>query len=206
MKSLEEIKKKFEHKEINYRSDFINDYDFDDEHIEYYKSFILDTKDIKNHLYLSDLIDLAGWLGIYDRELYLRYVDYLLTKQHYVVKLAVLDYLMRSDVYYDDIDIEKILFNFIQKNKIEILGIQAMLNLILLNSKNKKTYIDMLIYSLLNTKDWKVLYRVINKLNQEEIDIESKTTIFNYIFYLIKNGSFDTEERKSLLVLSGGNT
>ena len=203
MKSLEEIKKHFEHKDINHRSDFINDYDFDDKYIEYYKSFILNAKDVKNHLYLSDLIDLAGWLGIYDKELYLRYIDYLLNKQHYIIKLAVLDYLMRSDVFYDDINIEEILSDFIKKNKVKILKIQALLNLILLSKDKKNNYTNELLHSLSKMRDWKILYRIINRLNQEEVDNELKILIFDCIKKTIENGDFDIEEKKSLKSLMG---
>ena len=97
MRSLNEIKSLFEHKSYLVRGEFINDYDFDDDHFEYYHKFILNAKGISNHLYLSDLIDLSGYLGIKDKVLQRRWFSYLFQPKHYVVILAVLDYFARFE-------------------------------------------------------------------------------------------------------------
>src|SRR3954470_21418701 len=91
-KSFIEIKQLFQNKSYLVRGEFINEYDFDDDYYEYYRQFILNAKGVRDHLYLSDLIDLSGWLGIYDEPLQARWFSYLFKPNHYVVKLAVLDY------------------------------------------------------------------------------------------------------------------
>lgn len=162
MKSLEEIKADFEHVSYDHRIDFIDSYDFNDDFIEYYRSFIIAASDIKYPLYLSELIDLARWLRIFEPKLYERYFMYLFQKRHYLVKLASLDYLLDARQFYTDAESEKKISQLLKTKLPRLVRNQAYLNLLALNSSNSRHYFEQLRKSLIATTDWRSIVRVLN--------------------------------------------
>lgn len=198
MKSLNEIKALFENKDYGIRSDFINDYDFKDEFREYYLHFILKSKHVKDHLYLSDLIDLSSWMKFYDIKIRKRWFSYLFEKKHFIVKLAVLDYFKYSK--------EELLFgnyeqklNTLLKGKLpSILRNQILLNLICLNSSSGNKYLSMLLESLSKTKDWRSIYRTLINLNEIGRLKKHKKLIINHIKGLLLTKNFGEDVEKLL--------
>jgi|GEM_PF-4823844 len=158
--TLEDIRKNFEHRDYAHRVDFIDAYDFRDEHGAYYKTFIINATDVRDPLYLSELIDLAAWLSIFDIVLYQRYFDYLFDKRHYLVKLAALDYLIDCPAFYKDRKGEGRLVQFVKETRQPVVRNQAYLNLICLRPGS--IYLNQLKASLEKTTDWRSIYRTIN--------------------------------------------
>ena len=181
MKTLEEVKSLFEHKSYAIRSDFINEYDFKDGHFEYYRQFIIKATQVRNHLYLSDLIDLAGWLNIYDKELRDRYYAYLFTKQHSIVKLAVLDYFKYCSKELLPATYEQDLILLSQKRTSEILRNQVQCNLVFINTEKKELYLSQLLNMLTHTSDWRSFYRVLMNVKDCEFDNKDKVIIYDHI-------------------------
>ena len=176
-KSLNEIKHLFENKSYLIRGEFINEYDFNDDYFEYYRKFIIDSKELSDHLYLSDLIDLSGWLGIYDEELQHRWFSYLFDRKHYVVKLAVLNYF----IYCKEIKLgnlyEEKLKNLLSDRLLQIVRAQILFNLFSLNAKESELYVDQLIYLLSHTNDWRIYYRILSNIKEVEIEDNYKKAI-----------------------------
>ncbi|RFS18650.1 hypothetical protein DVR12_27445 [Chitinophaga silvatica] len=166
MKTLEEVKKLFENKSYLIRSEFINDYDFEDDYFEYYHHFLLNVKSIRDKFYLSDLIDLTGWLNIYDLNIRKRYYELLFQKSNYLVKLAVLDYFKYCEKnllpkgYVKDLNL---LYSHRQP---EILRSQILFNLIICKQEIDSLYIECLSNLIEKTKDWKILHRLLSNLNE----------------------------------------
>ncbi|HEY3402435.1 MAG TPA: hypothetical protein VGK59_03550 [Ohtaekwangia sp.] len=165
MKTLEEIKFHFENRSFFERMQFIDDYDFDDPFIEYYKDFIHKAVDVKHHLYLSDLIDLARQLKIFDHDLYKRYFGYLFQKRHGIVKLSCLDYMIACPFFYQDEHAEKRLKKLLNNSLRAIIQNQVYLALIALGTRNTEFYYKKFCESLASTKDWRSLHRVLNKVS-----------------------------------------
>lgn len=189
MKDLNQIKFHFEHPSFAHRVDFIDEYDFQDNYFDYYLAFLKDMRDVKDHLYLSELIDLAAYLDIYDEELYERYVNYLHVKQHYIVKLAVLDYLMDCEIFYNKKDSEQRMLQALDKSHFFIVKNQILTNLVALSNSNEK-YIQLLVDSLDKTKDWRSIYRVISKFINHSKLSKSKILILNKCKNLHKKKNF----------------
>jgi hypothetical protein len=164
MRNIEQIKADFEHTSYDHRIDFIDSYDFNDNFIEYYKSFIASASNIKDPLYLSELIDLARWLNLFEPILYKRYFAYLFQKRHYLVKLASLDYLLDAKQFYADPTSERKICRFLETRVQRILRNQAYLNLLALNTANNNDYLKRLKKSLNETSDWRSVYRVTNTI------------------------------------------
>lgn len=181
MKTLEEVKSLFEHKSYDVRSDFINEYDFKDDYLEYYQQFILIATRVRNHLYLSDLIDLAGWLNIYDKELRDRYYAYLFTKQHSIIKLAVLDYFKYCSKELLPGTYEQDLVSLSKKRTSEIFRNQVQCNLVLINTEKKELYLSQLLDMLTRTSDWRSFYRVLMNVKDCEFDNKDKVVIYGHI-------------------------
>lgn len=181
MKTLEEIKILFENRSYDVRSDFINEYDFEDEYLDYYRQFIINARNIKDHLYLSDLIDLAGTLGFYEKELRDRYYSYLFDKRHYLVKIAVLDYFNYCRLELLPSSYENDLNLLSHKNVISLVKTQLLFNLIRLNSDRKEIYKEHLKKSLNNSNDWRAFYRILMNIKQVKIDNTDKIIIYDHI-------------------------
>jgi hypothetical protein len=186
MKTFEEIKTNFEHRSFLVRSDFINEYDFKDSHSEYYHNFIIKAKNIKDHMYLSDLIDLAGLLNIYDEELRIRYYKYLFSKQHYLVKLAVLDYFKycRRELLPESYESDLILF--VKQKIYSILKAQAWFNLIYFGSTEVDFYLDQLRKLLTQCSDWRVFHRILMNIKYVKVESRIKESICRHIVFLSK--------------------
>ncbi|SHM14762.1 hypothetical protein [Chitinophaga sp. CF418] len=181
MKTLAEVKSLFEHKSYDVRSDFINEYDFKDDHFEYYRQFIMTATTVRDHLYLSDLIDLAGWLNINDKELRDRYYNYLFTRQHYVVKLAALDYFKHCSKELLPATYEQDLASLSHKRTSDILRNQIQCNLVLINTEKKDLYLLQLLEMLTRTNDWRSCYRVLMNLKYCRFDSKDKLVIYDHI-------------------------
>ncbi len=181
MKTLEEVKSLFEHKSYAVRGDFINEYDFKDDHFEYYRQFIFTATNVRNYLYLSDLIDLAGSLNIYDKELRDRYYAYLFTKQHSIVKLAVLDYFKYCSKELLPGTYEQDLVLLSRKRAFEILRNQVQCNLVLINTEKKELYLSQLLEMLTRTSDWRSFYRILMNVKYCNFDKKDKLIIYDHI-------------------------
>jgi len=190
MKTLEEVKSLFEHKSYDVRSDFINEYDFKDDHFEYYRQFIMAATNVRDHLYLSDLMDLAGSLNIYDKELRDRYYSYLFTRQHSIVKLAALDYFKYCSKELLPITYEQDLVSLLRRRASDILKNQTQCNLVLINTKKKEEYLLQLLETLTRTNDWRSIYRVLMNLKYCEFDSKDKLNIYNHIAELARKKDF----------------
>lgn len=181
MKSFKEIKRLFENRDYFVRSEFINEYDFSDRYFGYYRKFILGADNIKGHLYLSDLIDLSGWLGIYDKKLRDRWLSYLFEPKHYIVKLAVLDYFKFCNKKILDSKYERKLKMLLGRKLQSIIRCQALFNLISYNPKTNWKYVEILNVRLAGAKDWKIFHRIINNIKEVEIDSKAKAAICNHL-------------------------
>ncbi len=191
MRSLDEIKASFQHKNYGLRSDFIEEYDFQDNYRDYYHDFILKQDQIKNPIYLSDLIDLAAALEFQDETLIKRYRMYLLNRQHYIVKLAVLDY------FFEIPDIMKVYskyeeeLNKLLKGKLfAVLRNQILINLIKIASdQNRDYYLTLLYNSLKQMHDWRSIYRTLLFCSYDELKKE-KDNVFRLIQKLHEEKDF----------------
>jgi hypothetical protein len=181
MKTLEEVKTLFEHKSFLVRSDFINEYDFNDDYFEYYRNFIIEARDVKDHMYLSDLMDLAGFLDIYDEELRMRYYKCLFSKQHYLVKLAVLDYFKHCKKELLPVSYEADLTLFVKKRAYPILKAQTLFNLICFGSTEVRVYLNQLNELLAKCDDWRAFYRIIMNIRHVKVDDWVKESICEQI-------------------------
>jgi hypothetical protein len=198
LKPLEEIKLLFENKNYAVRSDFINEYDFNDEYLSYYRKFICNAKNIRNHLYLSDLIDLSGWLNIYDKEVRDRWFSYLFEDRHYIIKLAVLDYFKFCPMKLLVPSYEKKLNLLLLRRLSSILRNQILFNLVCLNSEKVSDYIGKFKSSLAATKDWRSIYRTLNNIKEVGIEKSHKSIICNHIVELSSKRDFGESARKLL--------
>jgi hypothetical protein len=192
-KPLDEIKQLFENKSYLIRGEFINDYDFDDDYHEYYRQFILNAKSIRNHLYLSDLIDLSGWLGLYDEALQIRWFSYLFKPNHYVVKLAVLDYFKYCEKKKAGLSYEKKLKALLKERLLQIVRAQVLFNLIRLNTKESMEFVDDLNALLSRTNDWRIYYRIMNNLKEVRINNKYKQAILRELTISVKEGKLNKE-------------
>jgi hypothetical protein len=120
--TFEYIKSQFENKCFFYRSEFIKGYHFKDTYFEYYKNFILNyTIRTRDDLYLSNLIDLATDLSIYDTVLIDRYISMLLCPNSILVKLSCVNYLLEGYYLGKVANLEEILRLSLKATKSEIL-------------------------------------------------------------------------------------
>jgi hypothetical protein len=190
MKSFEEIKYHFENKSYDIRSDFINEYHFKDDYYNYYKEFILNSQKIKNHLYLSDLIDLSSYLGIYDIKLRNRLFSYLLSNSHYIVKLAVLDYFIKCKKNLLVPRYENELNKLLNSERKAIVRNQILINLISLNSEKQNLYFQNLCNSIIRTEDWRSIYRIINSFLEFKDLKKFKADLYVLIYDLNKKKNF----------------
>lgn len=186
MKTLEEVKTLFENRSFLVRSDFINEYDFKDDYFEYYHNVIVRAKDVKDRMYLSDLIDLAGYLNIYDEELRSRYYEYLFAKQHFLVKLAVLDYFKHCKKELLPVSYEGDLNLIVRKRAHLILKAQALFNLICLGSAEAEFYLNQLYALFEKCDDWRVFYRILMNMRYVTIDSRIKASILGKIVLISK--------------------
>ncbi|WP_018342097.1 hypothetical protein [Cytophaga aurantiaca] len=189
---LDEIILKFENRSYDVRMDFIEEYDFKDNYRDYYHNFILQALNIKNHLYLSDLIDLAAWLKFYDKKLYDRYFSYLFESRHYVVKLAALDYLLDSSLERkgNQVVYEKMMLKLISTNNYKVIYNQVLMNLIALHNKNEGKYIEMLLVSIEKTNDWRSIYRIINIVHTMKTFSKNKKKVIGFIKGLAEKNEY----------------
>lgn len=190
MKNLEEIRAMFEHKKYDVRSDFIDEYDFNDKYLEYYRNFIIDNVEVVDNLYLSDLIDLAGWLNIYDIQLRERWFSFLFKKKHYIVKLSVLDYFKFCPKKLLPPLYEFELNNLLKDRTLAIIRNQIYFNLICLNSKKNETYIKGLKKSLDRTNDWRSIYRTLKNIKELKVKKSYKLALCDYIKVLVSKNDF----------------
>ena len=184
MKDLEEIKYYFENKSYLVRGEFINEYDFNDPYKEYYKNFIIHLEDIKDHLYLSDLIDLSSWMEFYEIEIRRKWFEYLEKPSHFIVRLAVLDYFKHCSKKLLFRNYEQVLLTLLNQRLSSVVRNQILVNLIVLRSRNQNMYMDQLFSSLARTNDWRSIYRTINNFNEVDALKELKDKAIAYIVEL----------------------
>jgi len=199
MKKLEEIKMLFENRNYSVRSDFINEYDFNDDYYEYYHQFLLNTEFIKDRFYLSDLIDLTGWLNIYDVKIMKRYYSYLFKQNHYLVKLAVLDYFKYCSEDLLFANYEQDLNGMLQERLSSILRSQVLINLLILNTKDGPQYLKSLISLFEHNNDWKVIHRLLNNLKEVQLRLEYSSSICKELIKKSQTVELGTST-KSLLI------
>ena len=172
MMSFNEIKKFFEHKSYLVRSEFINDYDFEDDYLTYYYNFIVRSTTIKNHLYLSDLIDLSGWLGFYDKNLQRRWMQLLVCPNHFVVRLAVLDYFKHCSIEQLPSNYERRLAELLDVRLQKIVRMQILFNLIYQGKRNRDIYLLKIRKLFKSCTDSRIYMRMLNNLRH--LPVESK--------------------------------
>ena len=169
--TFEYIKSQFEHKDFYYRSIFIEEYHFEDTYLEYYKNFILNyTTKTKKLVYLSDLIDLANYLSIYDITLIERYKQFLLNPHSVIVKLSCINYLLGA---YEEGKINEIVDIFrlaLKSTNSEVLKSDILISILSI-SFNQNEF-DKLIFLLSEAKDWRTPTRMLRTLAGFDINIE----------------------------------
>lgn len=183
--TLEEIKFFFEHKSVQKRIDFMEEYDFDDDYLSYYQEFIVENKEESDIDYLVCLIELAEDLGIYNEVLLEKYIGYLKSKKSIYLKLTILDYFIDFPLEEKQkIGLEEPLKSQLKTQNI-ILKNQVFLNLIALKTMDCQKYKAQFLQSLIQTDDYKSLVRVVNNLLNHAVFFDVFTS--EEIFELIKN-------------------
>jgi hypothetical protein len=158
--TLEQIKKQFEHRDFFYRSQFITEYDFNDAHLAYYQSFLngFNYKS-KRHYYVSDLINLATDLALFEDVLCQKYLDLLNQNCHLVIKLSVIDYVSERHKTLGNTPIEAYLLPHLKPQMSNILRNKILISLLV--ATNKTDYFDFLMSSLLSTKNARSFYKTL---------------------------------------------
>ena len=178
--SIKEIKKQFEHKDYFTRTVFIEQYHFKDAHSDYYRDFIINFNyKIKNFNYVSDMIDLANDLSIYDDVLYFNYLKYFQEKFHVVVKLSILRYAIDRNDEILDVDLEKKLVTILDKRIHIILKNQLLCSLYKLTEK--EYYFNLLIESLNKTNDSRSFFRILSNEKNIPNDLEKRQILLTKI-------------------------
>ena len=168
--TMEEIKKQFENKSFFIRCQFIETYNFQDKYFNYYKEYIINfSYKTKYYNYISDLIDLASDLEIYDDILYEKYLSFLCEKFHPVVKLSVISYCIFRYEKYPDIDIEQKLLKGINKQRSIIVKNQIFFSLLNLIKSKEEYYLDLLLKSLETTTEWRSIYRILYSIKNNTV-------------------------------------
>jgi len=164
---LIEIKKLFTQESFQKRIDFINDSDnYNIEEKDYLTKIIINTKESPNDWYLIALIDLAGKLQVKDKELYERYLNYLIEPNNYYLKLTVLDYIIDAKEIFKNYNIDYTPVRQILNNKYDrrIVKNQALLNLIQLYPLEKDGFMEELKKKLPKTSDYRSHIRIFNNI------------------------------------------
>lgn len=183
--TVEEIKLFFEHKPIQKRIDFIEEYDFNDDYLSYYQEFLIENKEESDIDYLVCLIELAEDLEIYNEFLLEKYIGYLKSKKSIYLKLTILDYFIDFPLEEKQkIGLEEPLKSQLKTQNI-ILKNQIFLNLIALKTIDCSKYKMQFFQSLLQTDDYKSLIRVVNNFLNHAVFFDVFTR--KEIFELIKN-------------------
>ena len=182
--TLEEIKFFFEHKSVQKRIDFMEEYDFDDDYLSYYQEFLIENKEESDIDYLVCLIELAEDLEIYDEILLEKYVGYLKSKKSIYLKLTILDYFINFPLEEKQkIGLEEQLKSQLKTQNI-ILKNQVFLNLIALKTIDCSKYKMQFFQSLLQTDDYKSLIRVVSKFLNHTVFFDVFTS--KEVFELLK--------------------
>lgn len=178
--SFQYIKSQFEHKDFFYRSKFIEEYDFEDAYLEYYKGFLLNyTKRTKNDIYLSDLINLACDLSIYEAVLIDRYTSILLSPNSALVKLSCVNYLLEAYYIGKMNNIEQVLKSALKSTKSEILKSELLVYLISISfSEDDFSNLKAL---LLKVNDWRTPIRLLRTLPNINISTEQKRCLIEIL-------------------------
>jgi len=203
--AFNDIKKEFEHKDYDQRDNFISNYNFKDNYLNYYHHFIINNDKIKNPIYLSTLINLATYLKFYDHTLYTRFFAYLFSTHDMLVKDAVFDYLKKSDKFFKDKGSEERLLNFIHfyaprlRKLRDVLGLMAYQLLIELKVFEKKyeeadMYFHLYCNLIENTKEPITLIRARQEAHRELLLLKYKQRIY----YLVKKVNVKKEFKLEL--------
>ncbi|MBL7815338.1 MAG: hypothetical protein JNL70_10015 [Saprospiraceae bacterium] len=159
--SLQEVKKLFENKDYFIRGNFINEYDFNDDYIDYYKNFILNFNyNKRNFNYVSNIIDLASYFKIFDDNLCLKFKKMLNENYHLVIKLSIIVYLENRCLAINDPSLENLFLQILNKKIDIVLKNQILISLFIV-TKNEK-YFNLLLASLDRTDDWRSVYRTLD--------------------------------------------
>lgn len=169
-----EIKKKFEHKSYFERSRFIEEYHFQDDFQDYYRSFILNNLfKIKTPGYLTDLIWLAADLEFYDEEFYDQIKKLLESSDVYLIQLIALDYIRDRNLLFYDINLLPFLKHHLKVTKFESLKCQILVTILILrkqlalSNKDVLNYWGELMYKIAVAKKWYYIQRTINFFDNE---------------------------------------
>lgn len=158
---LSEIKLLLNNKKYIIRSEFMREYDFEDEYLDYYRKFILENINSTNCMFLTDLIYLASKINFNTPELQNTFKNLLLNDSRFLVKLAVLDYWVELETKYLPKHYEETLLKLLKKRNYKIVTNQIYFNLFILNNSSINIYFENLIECLKNTNDWKSIYRIL---------------------------------------------
>ncbi|MBL7813767.1 MAG: hypothetical protein JNL70_02090 [Saprospiraceae bacterium] len=169
--SLEEVKKYFEHKNYFIRGDFIDEYDFEDDYIDYYKNFIFSFNyNKKSFNYVSDIIDLAAYFELFDEDLYIKYKGMLSGSFHFVIKLSIINYIEHRFSVVSDFSLEAFFLQMLNRKNHVLVKNQILVSLFFLTKKEQ--YFNLLLLSLNKTDDWRSIYRTLNHFVHYPIEKE----------------------------------
>ncbi|MCD7902001.1 MAG: hypothetical protein LUH22_19750 [Bacteroides sp.] len=166
-----DYKKILEGKSISKKIDLIDEYDFEDNPLDYQyivKFIKRESVSSTNEWYIISLIDLAGQLQLKDKYLIKNYLHYLEKGHSYYLKLTVLDYLSNMLVFYKDENIDYSLIAHLLENKSERLVVKIIASLILI-----------LIYPNMRMYYWEKIKQYIKKSE----DYRTHIRLYNYIVY-----------------------
>lgn len=158
---LSEINFFLTNKQYVIRSEFMREYHFNDEYLDYYKKFILENVNSTNRMFLTDLIYLASKINFNTSAIQSIFKNLILNDSRFLVKLAILDYWVELEPKYLPKDYEEILLILLKNKNYKIVRNQVYFNLFLLNNSSMNFYFERLIEGLRNTTDWKSIYRTL---------------------------------------------
>jgi hypothetical protein len=197
-----EIKEKFENKNYLIRHKFIEEYNFKDDFLDYYKQFIKQNiNQIKDKVYLSDLIDFSSYLELFEDDIFDKIVTLLFEKRHLVVKLSAVLYLEDA---FDEGKKEQVLevFDNLLKTRIpRFLRNQILISLLQLDISNKIEIRELLSQSLIKTNNVNSIYRILNLINDFNISNSERKTIIHEIAKLHKKKDFGKGVNALLMAL-----
>lgn len=187
---LFDIQEKLNHKDIKVRIDFIYDYDFQDNYIDYYEEYLLCKSYEENVEYSIAMIELAAFLKIKNKFLLDKYLSLLIGNCSYLIKLGVLDFLIDTYDLYKEYKADIICIkDMLSKRNYRIVKNQIVFNLMLLDYEKREYYFDYLLKSLNNTKDYRSHIRILNNIMLKEFVFLPRDFVMK-IIYTIKREKY----------------
>jgi hypothetical protein len=190
---LKAVKIKFENRNFWVRSEFIDNYDFNDAYLSYYKSFIK-TNLLKfgkhRDLYVSDLVDLSSYLELFDDDIFTEMSDLLSQKRGLIVKSSVILYMEDRYENFPDIKIIEIFDNILKNKNARLLKNQVLLSFIKCCPLRKDELLKQLILSIKKTKDWRSVHKILFNLNMYIVDENHREMVVDTIRKSAKKNDF----------------